>query len=63
MIIENNIIIADTGKIIYRVSDDTIMGPDVILGVNDSVLNYAERELTTEEKEKYKDRLWLIQKV
>lgn len=60
MIIENNIIIADTGKIIYRISDNTIMGPDVILGVNDSVSNYAERELTTEEKEKYKDSLWIL---
>lgn len=63
MIIENNIIIADTGKILYRISDNTIMGPDIILGVDDSVSNYAERELTTEEKEKYKDWLWLIQKV
>lgn len=60
MIIENNIIIADTGKILYRISDDTIMGPDIILGEDDNISNYAERELTTEEKEKYKDSLWVV---
>ena len=60
MIIENNIIIADTGKILYIISDDTIMGPDIILGEDDNISNYTERELTTEEKEKYKDSLCVV---
>ena len=48
-------IIADDNKVFVRKSDGFVMGPRICLGRNDTAENYEEREMTEEEKEKYRD--------
>ncbi len=51
MTIENNKITADEGKEIYKISEPNIYGTIIILGINDSVNNWDEREKTIIEEE------------
>ena len=46
MKIENNIITADEGKEIYKISNPEIYGKRIRLGINDSPENWAERDET-----------------
>ena len=48
-------IIADEGKVFVRKADGFVMGPRICLGRNDTAENYEEREMTDEEKAKYRD--------
>jgi hypothetical protein len=41
---------ADDGKMFVRISDGTIMGDGLDLGVADAIYNYEEREFTEEER-------------
>ena len=41
---------ADEGKMIERLSDNRLVGDSIYIGVNDSINNYAEREVTEEER-------------
>ena len=57
MIQENNIYTAAEGKLIVRIEDDFIMGPDIDLGTDDDITNYEEREFTKEEIRKFYENL------
>lgn len=57
MIQENNIYTAEEGKLIVRIEDDFIMGPDIDLGTDDDITNYEEREFTKEEIRKFYENL------
>lgn len=46
-----NLYIAEKNNVIVRISDNFVMGPGIDLGVNDSIENYTEREVTEEELE------------
>lgn len=47
--IDNQHYQADKGKLIVRIEDDFIMGPDIDLGSEDSIENYEERKFTEKE--------------
>lgn len=44
----SNLWLADEGKTFIRKSDGFVMGTGIDLGVNDSILNYEEVDLTEE---------------
>lgn len=48
-------IIADDGKVFVRKADGFVMGTRICLGRNDVAENYEEREMTEDEKAKYRD--------
>lgn len=48
-------IIADEGNVFVRKADRFVMGSRICLGRNDTAENYEEREMTEEEKVKYRD--------
>lgn len=45
------VLIASEGKILQSVTDGSIIGPKVILSVNDSKKHYHEIDVPTEEEE------------
>jgi hypothetical protein len=49
MKIDGNNITAEDGKEIYNVSNPQIYGKEIILGINDSPENWAERDETIEQ--------------
>ncbi len=51
MKIDKNILIADEGKEIYNISNPKIFGKKIILGINDSVENWIERNETIKNEE------------
>ena len=46
MKIEGNILTADAGMEIYKVSEPEIYGKTITLGINDSAENWSERDET-----------------
>lgn len=53
MIQKDNKYKAKEGKLIVRISDDFIMGPEIDLGSADSIENYEERDFSKEEIEQF----------
>ena len=52
-----NIIKANDGQIFVRKNDEFIMGTTIVLGKNDTIDNYVQRDCTEEEmKEYYKQK-------
>ena len=53
---KDNLYKAEEGKLIVRISDDFVMGPEIDLGSADSIENYEERDFSKEEIEQlYKE--------
>lgn len=46
---ENNMYYAEPGKLIFRKSDDFIMGDGICLWIEDNIDNYEERDVTEDE--------------
>lgn len=59
MIQNNNVYTAEEGKLIVRIEDDFIMGPDIDLGTDDNIANYEERDFTEEEIKEFYESVGL----
>lgn len=57
---EGNIYTAEEGKLIVRIADNYIMGPDIDLGTADSIDNYEEREFSKEEIDAFYEKYGIV---